>query len=317
MTKTNLLLKPQNETSLVPVTETMLPMLQSMLNTVDKQDPFQRSAAYYAMTGRNGLWLYSYANTAMLIAVHPNKDDTILMFPPFGSDPVDLMDKALIDPLIPAGDREIARLGEEGAYLAMRLQAAGASAPCQELVLDWTYPVHVISTRSVIERQGGKFNSFRGHVNRALRAGLTASHVDFNCHAADVLDTVKAWARDGKKAGYSFNDLTTPTMQVISLMQQGSLPIEGVVIFVDRRPVGFWFWDESDQKNATAMSLVRVSIGSHGAAEFGALKMCELLSHRGFEHICLGGSETESLDRFKRKLGPVQSIELRTACYPK
>ena len=317
MTRTNLLIKPQNETTLVPVTATMLPELQSLLSTVGKQDPFQRSAAYYAMTGRKGLWLYSDANTVMLIAVHPNKDNTILMLPPFGHDPAGLMEKALNDPIIPAGNREIARLGEEDAYLALRLRAAGASAPCREQVLDWTYPVHVISTSCVIERQGGKFNSFRGHVNRALRAGLTASPFDADRHASDMLDIVGAWARDGKKAGYSFNDLTTPTMQIISLIQHGSLPLAGVVIFDGKRPVGFWFWDESDQKNATAMSLVRVSIGSNGAAEFGALKMCELLRSRGFEHICLGGSETASLDRFKRKLCPVQSIELRTACYPK
>ncbi|MCB9989320.1 MAG: DUF2156 domain-containing protein [Rhodospirillales bacterium] len=316
MTRTNLIAKTRFDAALEPVTTETLPRLQSLLSATARQDPFQRSAAYYAMTGRKGLWLYGNGDAAMVIAVHPNKDGTILLFPPFGKDPASLMEQALSDPALPSGRKEIARLGGDDAYLALRLQAFGASAPQREDLLDWTYPVHIVSTNKVIERQGGEFNGFRGHINRALRAGLTAAPFDLARHTADVLDIVRTWARDGKKDGYSFKDLTTPTMQVITLMQDGNLQLGGTVIFEDDRPVGFWFWDESDKNTATAMSLVRVSIGRNGAAEFGALKMCELLRQRGFTHICLGGSETASLDSFKRKLCPVRSIALSTAHYP-
>jgi hypothetical protein len=42
-------------------------------------------------------------------------------------------------------------------------------------------------------------------------------------------------------------------------------------------------------------------------------KMAEYLQSRGILEMCLGGSETESLDAFKRKLEPVWSIELDSA----
>ena len=43
--------------------------------------------------------------------------------------------------------------------------------------------------------------------------------------------------------------------------------------------------------------------------------MAEYLASRGISYMCLGGSETESLDRFKRKLGPVRSVELKTVSF--
>lgn len=296
-----------------PIGEADLAALQTRLDRIARADPFSRSAAYYAMTGRRGLWVYGTARTWMLIARHPNRDERILFFPPVGEDPPGLVAQALHDPALPAGDAEMARLGAEDGYLALRLQALGAGEPRTETLLDWTYPVHVISTRRVIERTGGAFNGFRGHINRACRRGLTAVPLAGEQHVAAIHAVLNTWARDGKKAGYSLSDLVTPTTAVLALWQDQRLPVAGVVIFDGDRPVGFWLWDEADRARRTAMSLVRVSIGGHGAAEFGALKMCELLRDRGFEAVCLGGSETESLDRFKRKLCPIRSIELKTA----
>lgn len=298
--------------ALVKITSDMLPFLERVVQHNDSTDPFARSAGYFAMTGRNGLWLYGDNDTSMVISAHPNKKDTILFFPPFGKDPFALIQTALNDPQTPEGCVQIARIGRDNMSLSFKLQAAGIPAPQDETILDWTYPIHVISAKKIIEHRGGEYNNFRSHLNKAFRAGYTAQSLDVHTHYNAVMNVVTSWAEDGKKDGYTFEDLTTPTKQLMDLMKDNALSLAGVIVFEDNNPVGFWIWDEGDTRNKTAMSLARVSIGHQGAAEFAGLKMAELLSERGFEKICLGGSETESLDKFKRKFGPVESIELKT-----
>jgi hypothetical protein len=315
---TNTVLQPSSvrEPALIEITSKMLPFLEKVLQQNKKTDPFSRSAGYYAMTGRKGLWLYGDNHTSMVIARHPNKEDTILFFPPFGKDPFSLIQTALNDPQIPEGEIQIARVGQDDLALAFKLQAAGAPAPQAETILDWTYPIHVISAEKVIEHRGGEYNNFRSHLNKAFRAGYSAQPLNANAHYDDALEIVTRWAKDGKKDGYTFDDLTTPTKQLLNLMKDNALSLSGVIVFDGVKPVGFWIWDEGDTKHKTAMSLARVSTGDRGAAEFAGLKMAEFLKERGFVQICLGGSETESLDKFKRKFGPVQSIELKTINCP-
>lgn len=298
--------------ALVKITPELLPFLEKVVQHSDRTDPFSRSAGYYAMTGRGGLWLYGDNDASMVIATHPNKEDTLLFFPPFGKDPFSLIDTALGDTQIPEGRIQIARVGQEDMSLVFQLQAAGVSAPQGETVLDWAYPIHIISTERVIEHSGGEYNNFRAHLNKAFRAGYTAEPLNADTHHDAVMEIVSSWAKDGKKDGYTFDDLTTPTTQLLDLMKQNILSLAGVIVFDGPKPMGFWIWDEGDTMNKTAMSLARVSIGDRGAAEFAGMKMTEILNERGFDKICLGGSETESLDKFKRKFGPIESIELKT-----
>jgi hypothetical protein len=302
----------QKVPSMMEITKSALPFFQKALRLADKSDPFARSAGYYAMTGRKGLWLYRDDNTAMVMAIHPNKEDTLLFFPPFGKEPYNLIQKALVDPKRPSGGIQMARIGQSDMHLAMQLQALGMEPPHTEDILDWVYPVHVVSVDRLLTHQGGKFNNFRAHLNKAFKAGYNAARIVPQAHSSAILDIADRWAKDGKKDGYSYNDLTGPTQNLLSLMQDGILSLSGVIVFDDNKPIGFWIWDEGDAASETAMSLARISLGDRGAAEFAALKMGELLKERGFNTICLGGSETESLDRFKRKMGPVSSIELRT-----
>lgn len=54
-----------------------------------------------------------------------------------------------------------------------------------------------------------------------------------------------------------------------------------------------------------------------GMSEFIQWSMCRTLAASGIDRVCIGGSETEGLDRFKRKMRPVESLDLCTiAAYP-
>lgn len=288
--------------------ETHWPLLQGHCSRTISQDPFARSPAYFAMTGRQGLWLYAKDDSAMLICRHPNREDRLLLFPPAGQNRMGLLSLALRDPQLPVGQMQLARVTSNEHGLATHL--SGHSGLEIEDVLDWAFPVHVVSTSAIVHREGGRFNNLRGHVNRAVRAGLTSAPLRVGAHGDQIRTVVERWADQKARPGFSRDDLIGPTECCLRLMQRGLGKLGGVVVFDGVQAVGFWIWEETGRQ--TAASLVRVSIGQHGAAEFGAAKAAEMLQERGITNFCLGGSETESLDAFKRKLAPVHSVELGT-----
>ncbi len=166
-----------------------------------------------------------------------------------------------------------------------------------------------ISTKLVQERKGGAFNNLRGHLNRAARAGLAGRPVCFGADDTVIGEIVSHWADQKDRPGFTRSDLTGPTRACLRLAAGGVRSLGGVVVHEGPTPVGFWLWEELPQERSAA-SLVRVSIGQNGAAELGAAAAADYLAARGIERLCLGGSETASLDAFKRKLGPTQSIAL-------
>lgn len=280
-------------------------VLERLCARARRDDPFARAAGYFAMTGRKGLWIYGDGETAMIVCRHPNRSDRVLLFWPVGRDPGRLIATAMHDRRLPAGQRQLARVVDSNRGVAATFGVAGGID--QEDVLDWTYPVHEISTRAVVERKGGAFNNLRGHLNRATRAGLVARDLDLVADRELVERVVEQWAEAKERPGYSYDDLVGPTVACLDLAEAG-IRVDGVVVLAGDTPVGFWIWQAIGE--SMAVSLVRVSIGRDGAAELAAAAAAERLVARGVEGLCLGGSETASLDAFKRKLGPVRSIEL-------
>ncbi len=58
--------------------------LKEFIAKVSKDDPYVTSVTYYAMTGRKGLWIYfdGDAGYFLISCIHPNKENTLLLFPP-------------------------------------------------------------------------------------------------------------------------------------------------------------------------------------------------------------------------------------------
>lgn len=296
--------------SFFPITENNRERFKQVVAQSVRHDPFSRSAAYYSMTGRNGLWVYGDGDTALIIARHPNKDDTLLFIPPIGPNPTEIIAQALDDTRLPSGNIELARVGSDDLAFANRTLTQGSQSPTSEKTLDWTYPIHVVSPSKVIAREGKSFVSFRGHINRAIRSGFQTEAVDFSRDKEALTQAVSQWAQEKKFSGYSFEDLTTPTKAVIDLAAEGNLSINGTLTRgADGQPVGFWLWENVD---GTAMSLARVAIRRPGVAELGILRTCEQVHAAGITEFCLGGSESKSLDEFKRKMQPIRSIALQT-----
>lgn len=293
-----------------------LPRLQEQLDVMAKNspDPFAHSAAYFGMTGREGLWAYGNETGFVLIARHPNDPESVLVFPPYGDASTDTIKEALKHRNFPKGNVELGRANPMESRLYKSSLANGSKPADHVTKLDWVCPIHVVSSDHIVSREGPEFRQLRQNFNKAVRQGLSAELLNLDTNAEDVISVVEEWANIGNKPGFSFEDLTAPTKSLLKLMKDNNpLSIHGVVIRdAAKNPIGFWIWHETSDRQA--MSLARISIGHihgiKGAAEFGAVKMAEALQDRGINKICLGGSETDSLNAFKEKLGPVVSTRL-------
>lgn len=293
-----------------------LPALQSQLNAMAKSshDPFTHSAAYFGMTGRNGLWIYGSETGFVLIARHPNDPQSVLVFPPYGDADVNTIKEAMDHRRFPSGSVELARANPLHTRLYKAAFTNGKTPHDFSTKLDWAQPVHLVSSDLIVDRDGPKFANLRQKFNQAVCQGLKAEIISTNEHRQAVREIVKRWAAQNDKPGYTNEDLTSPTESLLQLMKRDiPVSISGVLVRdATNKPIGFWLMHETP--DGQAMSLARVSIGHldgiKGAAEFGAVKMAEMLQERGINEICLGGSETSTLDNFKQKLGPVRSMHL-------
>lgn len=293
--------------------------LQERLLSVSKRsDSYSQSASYYAMTGRKGLWLYSTDDTFMVIAAHPNSDDHLLLFPPMGKEPANLLNQVVRDNRIFAEHIQLARMGGQDQLLLAWAEASGKFKTAPEELLDWKYPVHTISTQVLVERAGGKFREFRKGILRSQRDGLSAKPIQSPTDRASVLALVNAWAKNTVHEDYSKDDLVAPTRTIIDLMEKTNLPLHGLVVHKEEKPVGFMVWEETDPEAGVANSMCGMGVEGKGISEFIYLSMAEILAGRGFDYVCDGGSETEGLDQFKRKMNPVKSVPLQSAfsCSP-
>ncbi|WP_350335237.1 phosphatidylglycerol lysyltransferase domain-containing protein [Coralliovum pocilloporae] len=299
--------------SLRPLQDSDLGMLQRALLRTTRADAYSQSASYLAMTGRNGLWLYSTDDTFMVVASHPNKNDHLLLFPPMGREPAQLFSQALHDTRISSGQVQLARISEQDQLLLAWVQASGHMTVAPEGMLDWLFPVHTLSTKAVSEHKGRQFRNFRHGINLARDANLTASLIDLKCDKAAIQNLTNQWAAESIRRRYSLDDLVAPTNAILSLMENTELPLHGLMVQKNGVPVGFMTWEETDPVNRTATSQCGLAVEGKGVIEFIYLSMCEILNRRGFSHLCIGGSETAGLDQFKRKMNPVKSVPLQSA----
>ncbi|NCC23199.1 MAG: DUF2156 domain-containing protein [Alphaproteobacteria bacterium] len=300
------------QTSLVRITPEVQSLLKEVVSLKKWNDTYLNSPAYYLITGRNGLWLYGDDDAVMLVARHPNDPEQLLLFPPLGKNPFGLIRKAQHDVSFPDGRLRLARIGFEETSLIHRLITESGAQEREEDLLDWRYPVHILGTKEVVEHKGAKFKDFRNNVHRARSRGLNAEPIKTKAHILDALAVCRIWASRHVNEHYSLPNLMEPSVIPLELLERRVLPVQGLVAYENGLPIGYIVWEETDPKTGTANSIAGLSIRSRGTDEFLVLEMCRVLAEKGFSRVCIGGSETEGLDAFKRKMCPVASIPLRS-----
>ncbi len=285
----------EKSTAFSIVTDAELPVLQKALAAQKSQDPYARSAAYFGLTGRHGLWQIKDGDSFILVCIHPNIENEYLIFPPHGEKGDELLSKTI---------HTFVRMGLKASVArAESLEVAKSYLnQIEEPVLDWKYPVHTLDTNSLTHHQGKGFQHFRQKLNALDMANVEADDLIPARDKKAVKEVISLWANGDQ-------DMVEPYNRLIDLFDV--LPLQGRIIYYNRTPVALSIWEETDPENGFSNAYAHVALHEiKGLSQFVFLDMGQTLNARGFKNVCVGGSESEGLDRFKRNLCPVASLNL-------
>lgn len=296
------------------ITERNLSRLNELLATNDDVDSYLTSPTYYQFTGRRGLWLYERDDAFLLICRHPNVVDQVLIFPQMGSRQVDLTSDLLAT--IPTSDDKIrlARVKASGSLTENTVQTDERHVTLQrreEDVLDWKYPLHLLSTDAVSALEGSKYKRLRYAVKQVSDLDPQVTPFDAISHSRALENLLHRWASLNAKTREEYELLYAPYDNLFSQSMEKSSGLSGLMVFTGGTLQAVSLWDISNAKQRTANVYVDFcNIQIPGLSEFLIFKSCETLSKQGIKFLNLGGSEGEGLDSFKRKFRPVASIDL-------
>lgn len=278
------------------------PMLRGLLQSIENDDSYATSAAYYLMTCRKGLWIYRQDQQFILFGWHPNVSGQILIFNPLQDKAVSLLAVlAQAFPAPPAGCR-VARVQNKNAAVGQ---------PVREDILDWVYPVQTLSTGDVTEHRGTRFRDLRKNLYRVDSQTISMKALQEHKTFIDALTLITGWSASREDEHYKLDDLSDPQVYILKLLRLYPSSFEGFALYSEGRIAGVCLWEKSERETIT--SFVSVSRPDmRGLSDYIIHAMCQKLQTQGHVKVCIGGSETAGLDAFKRKFNPVHSLGLQT-----
>lgn len=278
-------------------------------------DSFCKSLPYYLLTGRKGLKVFQKDNATVSIAKHPHISDCILVFPEISGDFT--LTVQILNRLAQSGLQvQLARYTEENyqnlqrAIEANRLKLVQSIKIREEDVLDWKYPVHILDTEKVSELKGNKLKNVR-HKFNIVASNFNLLPLSHPEAIRSMRSAILLWASGmifaGNETGHDMTEFyDTLVKHIIAFPSM----FDGFAISNGKEALGFSVWDYTGDTANSLASLSKRSID--GMSEFQKVTACRILSEKGIKRFNLGGSETETLDYFKMKFQPCESIQLST-----
>jgi Phosphatidylglycerol lysyltransferase, C-terminal len=295
------------------VTDGNISRFVTLLSSEEDCDSYATSPAYYAFTGRRGLWLYHYDGTYLPICWHPNVDGQILIFPPRGKKNYAAITALLDEAPTPPLGFLLARFKPEDIFRLKTFYAYVRHVSyetVEEEVLDWRYPVRILATESLSQMQGHDYMLIRNRVRQTKKYPLDVQPLSLE-HLPDIENLSYSWANRQAENPVELIDLVNPYKETLRLLKHKTLGLDGLVFVADGEIQATTIWDVSNIQNRTAnlyMNLCNVTY--RGLSEFIIKATAEKLSADGVRFLNLGGSETAGLDRYKKKFVPALNVEL-------
>jgi hypothetical protein len=101
--------------------------------------------------------------------------------------------------------------------------------------------------------------------------------------------------------------------KILSLSNRPALAMKGLVVLIKGAIVALSLWDISNKDFPSANRFVNLCDTSYrGIADYTTKRLADRLLADGILYLSIGGSETETLDRFKRKFQPAFSVPLHS-----
>jgi len=286
-------------------------LLYKFLSFFSFEDSYLNSPTYYLFTGRRGLWLYHSDGGAVLACQHPNLPDCQLVFPPFGPKPHRTLAQALQSLSIIRKEIRLARVPvAQVERYRDSLAAYGIKAtPQVEDVMDWKYPVQVLSTERVLEHSGDGFKNHRCQYNYFIKHN-TPTIEDLN-RSFDLEGFLEAWAVRNLSGTYSLEDIKGPYEELLRLYRRNHPLLQGFVVKIGGQIVGFNFYELPLKAGLPANSFAGICDTTlRGLSDFMQREECRRLHVAGVAEVNIGGSENEGLNYFKSKFRPIHSLSL-------
>lgn len=282
----------------------------SICQKLNMEDTYSCSPVYYLMTCRKKGYIYKYKDNFIAVSLHPNTDDCVLIFHLFDENNTTYKYNCTeeLAKSILLNNPEIKRV--RISRLTEKMANSNTKLLIEENILDWKYPVHILNIDELIQLKGKGYSQIRQRLNQLSIELCKSESIKINEDNDIIIGMVKHWIEKFPYSECSIDDLLEPTKKLLSLMKDDRLCLHGQIIYYNGIPSAYCIWEERGTvANAFAMSADREIAG---LAEYNIVEACRLLREKGIQKLNIGGSETEGLNRYKKKFNPVESINLYT-----
>jgi len=181
----------------------------------------------------------------------------------------------------------------------------------EEDVMDWRYPARILDTETVLNLQGKVFKDVRTKFRRAAKV---VEHTPLNQENAlkFMRAALKFWEGNMIFNAKDTSDMSDFYIALFRIMEENPEAIDGLFFMQGRKSLGFSVWDTPSAGAANLLvSLCDTSVAE--LADYQVIESCRALHERGVETLNMGGSETQSLDSFKAKYQPRESLKVLSA----
>ena len=231
-------------------------------------------------------------------------DGQILVFPPRGEKNYAALTALLDEAPSPPAGLLLARFKAEDVFHLKSF------APVEEQVLDWRYPVRVLSTKNMVEMHGHDYMLIRNRVKQTKKYPLEVAPLSL-AHIPEIENLSYRWANKQAEKPEELIDLVNPYRETLRLLKHKTLKLDGLVFIVEGQIQATTMWDVSNPYSKTANLFMNLcNINYRGLSEFSIKATAEKLLAKGVNLLNLGGSETSGLDHYKNKFVPQFSVEL-------
>ena len=303
-----------------------LDVLRGILAKSLSNDAYVRSALYYAFTGRGKVRRLGEGSNTLLLLPHPNSPRSLLVFFPFARDGHTFCKQVVSlekhSKFLMRFDRIfLARIPQtivESAFRERGELTFGAAKlqKIHEEKLDWAYPSYDVSLEALANQEGSALRIYRKKVrkfdNRDVEIlPLGEMHPEAVKNAILHVSRRWIWTKSGRLASHPerrllLNEMLSPYRGLASLSGLETLEVDGFVLKRGNENLAFSFWEKPrTQDEAVACMAALPSSYEKGLSEFLYYRIAQTLCSQGYKTMCIGGSETAELDRFKRKLAPI------------
>jgi hypothetical protein len=330
--------KPESETSSqndndnAPARVDDFNKLRRILSRSRTCDVYCRSSLYFAFTGRGTIWTIRHGDDYLVLVRHPNIVGVLLVFFPFISDAIDLVEqvqalyscksflKQFQEVLLARIPESVAREVETKAVGHNRLDCK--LKVVNETKLDWAYPSYDICLERLAHPEGGKLKTYRKKVRKFCDQGVETIKLrtlDLQERRKAVSQVNASWIQSKINNGNSFwnlggplRDLKDPYDALAQLNSDITLEIDGLILKRKGAYVAFSLWERPRKGDIVPCMAALPCSYERGLSEYLYCCIAHRLRNDGYRSMCIGGSETNGLDQFKQKLDPIGIHKLRT-----